>query len=148
MRKKKLVLGLGNPLVGDEGVGVEVVSRLLDIKLPSDVEILDGGTGGISILHMLEGREEIIVIDCADFGGKPGEIREFTPEKIVGLDDHPLSLHHLDLKGVLDLGEKLGFSYDVKIIGIQPKEIKFEMRLSKEVEAAVEKVVEMIKNGL
>ena len=144
MIKPKLILGLGNPLIGDEGVGCEVAKQLSQKDLHEDIEVLDGGTGGIKILHLLEGRKEITIIDCADFGGSAGEVKLFTPDKIVGLKDHPLSLHHLDLKGVLDLGEKLGFKFNVKIIGIQPKEVAFKRELSSEVKKAVKKVVSMI----
>ena len=142
--KRRLILGLGNPLIGDEGAGCVVAAKLDKMNLPDDVEVLDGGTGGIKLLHMLEGRDEILIIDCADFGGRPGEIREFGSESIVGLEDHPLSLHHIDLKGVLDLGRKLGFKYEVKIVGIQPKEIAFKRELSEEVNKAVNEVVGMI----
>jgi hydrogenase maturation protease len=83
MKKPVVVLGLGNPLMGDEGIGVYLIERLADsaADYPS-VDVLDAGTGGLSVLHCIEGRRKAIFIDCAFMDETPGTIRRFTPEEV------------------------------------------------------------------
>ena len=73
--RKIAVLGIGNPLLGDDGFGVAVVNAFKStLGEPPDVELIDGGSLGIYLLPYLEGKTHIIVVDAVDFGGKPGEI--------------------------------------------------------------------------
>jgi hydrogenase maturation protease len=76
---KTLVLGLGNVLMGDEGIGVYVVRELEKLPLPPDVECLDGGTGGFTLLEPLESADRIILIDAANDGNPIGTVTRTTP---------------------------------------------------------------------
>ena len=85
--------------MSDEGVGVRVVERLLDFagEFPS-VDFVDAGTGGMSILHLIQDKDKAIFIDCAKMGEEPGVIRKFTPQEIKSTKvlAHQ-SLHEIDI---------------------------------------------------
>jgi len=124
MKNDLLVVGLGNPLVRDEGVGNEVIKRLAaeaDNFLNTD--ITDGGTGGINLLHLMANRKKIIIIDCANMRQKPGTIKRFTPDDVESVKQlSHLSLHEIDIMQVLEMSKQLGELPDeVVIFGIQPE---------------------------
>jgi len=133
MKKPGIVIGLGNTLMSDEGAGVRVVQRLLDFacRFPL-VDFVDAGTGGMSILHLITGKDKAIFIDCARMGEKPGVIRKFTPQEIKstkGLSHQ--SLHETDLIKVIDLAEQLGqCPAQIVIFGIEPEVVEPGIGLS------------------
>ena len=77
--KKILVLGLGNVIMGDEGVGVHAVRALEKLQLPPNVECLDGGTGGFVLLGPLQAVDHIVLIDATDDGNPSGTVTRTTP---------------------------------------------------------------------
>jgi hydrogenase maturation protease len=89
-----LILGVGNILLGDEGVGVRVIEAMQEIDLPDTVELIDGGTASIDILEFLKNREKVIVIDAVQGGGgEPGTLYRFTPGDIKVRKPVYTSLH-------------------------------------------------------
>jgi hydrogenase maturation protease len=98
---KTLVLGLGNVIMGDEGVGVHVVRALEKHALPAGVECLDGGTGGFILLEPLENADRVILIDAAADGNPPGTVTRTTPRFAR---DYPptLTAHDIGVKDLLD----------------------------------------------
>jgi hydrogenase maturation protease len=135
-----VVLGLGNPLMADEGIGVYLVQRLSRVaEQHPDVEFIDAGTGGMSVLHWIEGRRKAILVDCAFMGAAPGTIRRFTPEEVRSAKTlaHQ-SLHEGDLLRILALAEQLGQRpEEVVIFGIEPETVELGQGLS---DTLVEKV--------
>ncbi len=100
-RQRTLILGLGNILMGDEGVGVHVVRALEKKELPDGVECLDGGTGGFILLEPLENADRIILIDAADDGNAPGTVTRTMPR--FSRDYPPtLTAHDIGVKDLLD----------------------------------------------
>jgi len=99
--KKTLVLGLGNVIMGDEGVGVHVVRALEKVQLPPGVECLDGGTGGFVLLEPLQSADRIVLIDATDDGKAPGTVTRTTPRFS---QDYPptLTAHDIGVKDLLD----------------------------------------------
>jgi hydrogenase maturation protease len=133
MKNPVVVLGLGNPLMADEGIGIHLIERLT--KLASQypgVDFVDVGTASMSVLHLIEGRRKAVFIDCAFMGEEPGAIRRFTPEDVRStklLARH--SLHETDLLHILDLAKQLGQApEEVVIFGIQPERITLSRALS------------------
>jgi len=124
--KPILIICLGNPLMRDEGIGIRLASELMDHLADNpDVEVMDMGTGGLSVMHVIEGREKIIFVDCAIMGQTPGSINRFTPEQVrskkVGMR---YSMHEGDLLNTLRLSRSLEqCPEDIVIFGIEPKEI-------------------------
>ncbi len=130
--KKTLVLGLGNVIMGDEGVGVHVVRAVEKHKLPEGVECLDGGTGGFILLETLENADRIILIDASADGNPPGTVTRTTPQFS---QDYPptLTAHDIGVKDLLDAFHMQGGTKDVVLyaIAIDPRQ-PIRMTLSEE----------------
>jgi hydrogenase maturation protease len=144
--RRCLILGLGNPLRGDDGVGPRVVAELLRRGLPDGVAAVDGGTGGLDLLHLLEGWEHAIIVDAAELGRKPGEFLRFTPEEahLVG-SLVSLSSHTAGLADALALARALGQTLpDIVIYGVQPERMDWQEGLSPAVEAALPQMITAI----
>lgn len=144
------IIGVGNYLMGDEGVGIHAIARLEAEPWPEGVELIDGGTPGLALMYLLEGRELVILIDCADFGAEPGAIEAFDPEELARDERAEISLHATDLLSSLALAKQLGDAYPkrVRIVGIQPKTIAMGTALSPEAEAALEHLPAFLRDRL
>lgn len=142
--KKTLVLGLGNVIMGDEGVGVHAVRALEKHELPANVECLDGGTGGFILLEPLQAADQIILIDATDDGNPPGTVTRTTPR--FSRDYPPtLTAHDIGVKDLLDAfymqsGEREVVLYAISINPRQP----ISMELSPECANARDEAVRMI----
>lgn len=127
MPKSIVVLGLGNPLMADEGIGVYLVERLAESAGDHpEVDFLDAGTGGLAVLHCVEGRQKAVFLDCAYMGQEPGSIRRFVPEEVRSTKvlAHR-SLHEADLLRIIDMARQLGRAPDeVVIFGIEPERVE------------------------
>jgi hydrogenase maturation protease len=145
---KTLVLALGNPLRGDDGVGAAVLQALGACAMPAGVELLDGGTPGLETVLLLEGHDKTIVIDAADMGLRPGQWRRFVPEhgRLPITEAHLRgTLHSAGLAEALALGEALNLlPPELVIYGVQPAEMGWAAGLSHEVETAVAQVTSAI----
>jgi len=126
-KKKTLVLGLGNVLMGDEGIGVYVVraveQKLAELGLLGDVECLDGGTGGFTLLEPLENAENILLIDAAADGNPVGTVTRTTPR--FSRDYPPtLTAHDIGMKDLLDMFYIQGGKHEIVLyaITIDPKQ--------------------------
>ena len=116
-RVKTLVVGLGNVIMGDEGVGVHVVRALETHTLPAGVECLDGGTGGFVLLGPLQNADRIILIDAAADGNPIGTVTRTTPR--FSRDYPPtLTAHDIGVKDLLDVFYIQGGSHDVILYAI------------------------------
>jgi hydrogenase maturation protease len=149
MEKRVVVIGVGNELRRDDGVGVVVARRLRAHPLPASVEVLEGHTGGLNLLFDLEGAAWGIIIDAVDFGRAPGHVEVFEAEDAdFVLAGRIASLHHVSLADVLELARATGLSCRITVVGIQPAETLPGEGLSEAVAARVDEVVEMVKGLL
>ena len=141
-----VVLGVGNVLLKDEGVGVHVAQELQKKSLPAAVESHDGGVAGIGLLDFFPGASKVLLIDAAEMDLEAGAVVRFTPEEVVGKVSGPrFSAHDIGLLEVLELARALDqCPPEVVIFGIQPKEISWGTDLSPEVRAAIPKVMEAV----
>lgn len=147
--KSVAIIGIGNYLLGDEGVGIHAINLCREKRWPAGVEIMDGGTAGVSLLHMIRDRDLAIFIDCADFGGSPGEVRAFDPKSIVRHESSEVSLHATDLLTTLDLASHTGnYPQSAVIIGIQPAALRMTTELSPEVKVSLDSVVTAIEREI
>jgi len=144
MQKKTAIIGIGNLILKDEGVGVHAVQRLEGMNLPPSVEVIDGGTDAMDLLPMFQDYERIIVIDALKAGGRPGTIYRVTPEEIMHDRMRTLSLHEVGLLDVLGMARQLGGHGEVVIIGVEPKEISCSIELSPEVEGELPRLMEAV----
>jgi hydrogenase maturation protease len=137
-QKSKIVIGLGNPLMSDEGIGILLVQKLAQKSqnqaFPGceNVEFYDGGVGGLSLLYKIENRDKVILIDCAKIGERPGTIRRFTPDQVRSVKNlGHFSLHEVDILKVLDLAGQLDAApKEVVIFGIEPASLDLTPALS------------------
>ena len=118
---KTAVVGIGNPLRKDDGIGIILVEKLREEKI-SNIVCIDGGTGGIQLLPLLSKYDRIIIVDAVYFNGKPGETKIFRLDEIkVDRIKNLLSIHMMDVIQVIQLYGKLeGKIPDITIFGIKP----------------------------
>jgi len=142
---KVVVLGVGNLLLTDEGVGVHLIQKLREMEIDEGIELVDGGTSLLDFVPQAEDVSKLIIVDAIKLGGKPG-----TTYKIC-VDDSLLkgakgmtSLHQLGVVETLAIAQKMGKLPHTVIIGIEPKEISYGLELSPEVEREMGKMVNLI----
>ena len=145
-----LILGLGNPLRGDDGVGPFVVKALLDRGLPQGVKALDAGSGGLALLQIMEGWDRVLVVDAADVGRQPGQFVRFRPDQAeLGQRSDGLSFHETGLADALTLARALDQPLpEIIIFGVQPAHMDWGQGLSPDVSAAVPALMEAILSEL
>jgi hydrogenase maturation protease len=139
------IITIGNELMGDDGVGPAMHEALSSYSLPDHIKLIDGGTGGFSILHLIRTYEAVILVDCGDFGGNPGDIALFSPEDVISMKTLTYSLHDVDLLKVTDIAQSIGEAPSIiHIVAVQPKKIAFDSPLSPEVAASIPDAVTLI----
>jgi hydrogenase maturation protease len=141
---KTLVLGVGNILLRDEGVGIHIVRALEKEALPPDVAVLDGGTGGLHLLSWLEGYERIILVDATLDSNPPGSIRHLHPRYA---SDYPplMSAHEIGLRDMIEVMLLNESCPEVELIVVSVLDVSEPgMQLSPSVEAAIPVVIQQI----
>lgn len=143
---KVIVLGMGNLLLRDEGIGVHVANSLEGVPVPDNVslEVIDGGTLPDAVLS-LDAADKLIVIDAVQTGGETGAIYRFHPEDI-DLDEVTItSLHQISLLENLWLMERFGDGpKDIVIIGIEPEDISLGLELSGKLQQLIPQIVRIV----
>ena len=144
---KIVVMGTGNVLLKDEGVGVHVIRALKkDEALPRNIEIIDGGTAALDVLQSLADVDKLIVVDAVRGGDEPGAIYRFSPEDISEKRSEFLSLHQLGLLEALKMAGMLGtVPREIVIVGIQPEDVSPGLEPSPEIKRRIPEAVEVIK---
>jgi hydrogenase maturation protease len=146
---KTVVLGVGNLLLSDEGVGVHVVKRLSEMSLPPDVEVLDGGVAGLGLMNVIMGADRLIVIDAVKGGADPGSIYRFGPEDLTEYaDGATLSVHEIGILEAIRLSDLLGYTPRTTVIGVEPKSLDTGMELSQEIREKIPRIIELVLDEL
>jgi hydrogenase maturation protease len=141
---KTLIVGIGNMLCCDEGVGVQVIQQMEFMELPGHIELLDMGTSTMDLITHLEGVKKLIVINAMKTGGSPGEIHKFKPEDLMPKGEEPISLHEVNLLETLTMAKQMGMEIDTVIIGVEPKVIDWGLELSDEVKKKIPAIIEAV----
>ena len=143
------VLGMGNVLLKDEGIGIHVIHYLKDVPNLGPVELVDGGTSPDAI-ELIRDADRIIIVDATRGGEEPGAIYRLRPEELQDL--RPFSIHELNLLDMLWTMNILGDTPNITIIGIEPEEIDWGLELSPKLEQRLPRitavVLEEIRKGL
>jgi len=145
---KLLVLGIGNVLMGDEGVGVHVVRHLEKEDVPAGVELLDGGTGSFLLLDPMQLARKVILIDATLDANPPGTVRRLAPRFST---DYPrtLAAHDIGLKDLLDAFYLLGHNVDVVLFAVSIAPLQeLGLDMSPELVAQVPKIAAMVKDEI
>lgn len=145
-RAETLVLGVGNPLCGDDGAGVWAIKLLAENTLPPTVHVHDAGTPGLALPLYLEGWSRVILVDAVQMGCHPGTWRRFRLQDVqLPIAGASLSLHESDLAGGLALADALGVLPETVVIyGIEPTCCEINHGLSLAVQSALPEMVEVI----
>ena len=142
---RTVVLGLGNMLMADDGLGLAALARLDDDWfIPRRVSLVDGGTWGMNLLHIVENADNLLVFDAIDIGGPPGSIVRLEGHDIPRFLAQKVSPHQIDLREVLALAELRGMLPEQLVaLGIQPERIEMSTTLSPSVEAHLDQLAQM-----
>jgi len=141
-----LVLGVGNDMMGDEGIGVRVARELIEgYVFPAEVEVVDGGVGGMSLMPLIRAAGEVVIVDAVDASAKAGSIFMFNSEELE-MDDAPrLSVHDTGIVEVIRTAALMNEGLSATIIGVQPKKMdEFGADLSRPVARKMGRVIEII----
>jgi hydrogenase maturation protease len=132
------VIGIGNPLMGDDGLGIVAVECLRQMEPPPGVEAIDGGTGGLTLLELFEGAQRVILVDAVDMGKAPGTVVRLALPDLLSVDPAlPLSWHAAGVLPALRLGHELSLLPPLWLFGMQPSRIAPGIGLSPAVAAAL-----------
>ena len=142
---KTTVLGVGNLLLSDEGVGVHVARELMGMELPPGVSVVEGGTAGLNLLHLIRDADRLIVIDAVQGEGAPATVYRFDMDDIQDKGRGLIaSVHSLGVREVLDLCALTGKGPQTTVIGIEPKSMGIGTELSDEVRAKVPLLLRLV----
>ena len=140
---KTLILGVGNLLLSDEGVGVRVIERLLaEYDLPEQVQVLDGGTLGLDLLYYLEGVDNLLIIDAVEMESEPGKLLRMEGEDVPAFLSVKMSPHQIGIPDML-FAAKLRDLYPRNVVlwGVQPLKLDVGMELSPLINAKIDVLV-------
>jgi hydrogenase maturation protease len=150
---KTLVLGLGNPILTDDGIGVHVARALSKCYQRDDVTIAEASIGGLRLLDTLAGHDRAVLVDAIQTpGGQPGQVYRLGP-KDLRASLHSGSTHDLSLPGTLTLGRGLGMKLpedeDIVIIAVEVKDVlTFGEACTERVQAAVPQALQIVLHEL
>lgn len=145
-----LVIGLGNPIMADDGLGLAALERLRQgWSLPESVLLVDGGTWGMNLLPLLEDAERVIFLDAIDAGRPVGALVLLEREELPRFFALKLSPHQIDLREVLAVAELRGtLPSDLVAIGLQPGRLEMFAGLSPEVERRLDDLLTAVVDRL
>jgi hydrogenase maturation protease len=144
MPSKTLIVGMGNLIYKDEGIGVHVVQEMKKMELPGHIELLDIGTSTMDLIAYLDGVKKLIVIDAMKAEGKPGTIYKCKPEDLIPKVETPVSLHDIGVLETLTMAKKMGMEIETVIIGVEPEVMDWGMELTEEVEKRIPSIIEAV----
>jgi hydrogenase maturation protease len=145
-----VVIGLGNPLMGDDGLGIAVLDELrTGYSLAPEVELVDGGTWGMNLLPVIEDADELILIDAIDVGATPGTFVRLEHARLPRYLATKISPHQVDLRDVLALAELRGtLPADTVALGVQPASVELRNSLSDVVGCCVDALARAVVHEL
>lgn len=144
-KSRVLVLGIGNEILQDEGLGIHAARMLEKMDFPEEVEIIAGGTAGLALLPLLKEKDYLIVIDAVNARTEPGAIFKFKPDQVdIYPVEYQLSFHQLGLYDVLRVAQLLGNCPDTTIFAMQPGNIAWGMELTSAVAEKIPKLVQLV----
>ena len=146
--KRLLVLGIGNILLMDEGLGVYAIQELSKEQWPETVEFIDGGTFTQDIFYLFQDYDRLLVLDVVRAGGEPGTIYRLTEDDLVKNESQSLSLHDIDLLDSLRMADLLGHRPSLLVLGIEPMKIDWAMEMTEPLKAAFPRYLELVRQEI
>jgi hydrogenase maturation protease len=138
-----VVIGVGSPLMGDDGVGLAALEAMRAWEFDPHVELLDGGTWGMNLLPFIEGAERLILLDAVETGTATSDVVRLEGREVPRFLHTKLSPHQIDLREVLALSELRGtLPSSLVVLGLQPDRIEMRTDLSPRIQDALQRLVE------
>ena len=149
--QQTLIVGVGNPLLGDEGIGPYAVRNLSQLPMPPDVDILDCGCDLLNLVSYMDRPKKIIILDAIRAGGKPGRIYRFDLDELETIQTTTRSAHQLQTVDALRLLKKVCLCLsrcEIIVIGIEPKVMELSGDLSEEVTESIADLTRLVLEEL
>ncbi|MCT8976675.1 HyaD/HybD family hydrogenase maturation endopeptidase [Clostridium sp. CX1] len=148
--KNTTILGIGNLLLKDDGIGVHLVQHLEKLNYDTiyNVELIDGGTCILELLDVFARSEKVIVLDSLKGGHSPGTIYKLTPEQLGTYIRENTSLHDVQILDIIGDAKLLGYNPQVIIVGVEPAEITYDLELSPVISDRIPQIIEIIREEL
>jgi len=147
--QKVVILGVGNLLLSDEGVGVHVANELMKRELPPGVTVVEGGTDGFRLINVITEADRLIVVDAVKGGGAPGSIYRFDINEVQNCPSgFKTSVHQIGILEVINLSGLIGKTPQTTVIGIEPESLEMGMELSPEVKVKIPRIIELVLEEL
>jgi hydrogenase maturation protease len=139
------VLGLGNILLTDEGVGVHAVNAIKKkYTFSPEIEIIDGGTMGLDLLPVFQTQDKILIIDAVDFKKEPGHVGTIEGNNIPSVLNTKLSVHHIGLSDLLFAAKLMRTTpQEVFLVGIQPKSLDVGLDMTDEIRVKLDSIIDL-----
>jgi hydrogenase maturation protease len=139
------VIGLGNILRGDDGVGPLIIDKLQKSSRSLPIKLYNVGSDAFSILEHLLGEDPIVIIDCARMGKNPGTVQKIVADDTDLLPSNfGISLHGFSLADIWQIARSMGSDGKLAIIGVEPERINFNSGLSKVVKKSIPIIIKII----
>lgn len=151
MSRKLVIIGVGNLLMGDDGIGIHVVEALMKQKLPRNVAVFDGATRAFDVLEYMDGVDKAVIVDAYKKGGAPGSIYRFSFDPADEVQDNALnlSMHDINFLDALKAGKGIyRLPAEIVIIGIEPETLECGLGLSAELTMALPAIFEAVKSEI
>ena len=147
--QKIVILGVGNLLLSDEGVGVHVANQLMEMDLPAEVSVVEGGTDGFGLIDIITEADRLIVVDAVKGGGAPGSIYHFDIDEVRDCPSgFKTSVHQIGILEVINLAGLIGKKPWTTVIGVEPKSLDMSMELSPEIKDKIPRIIQLILDEL
>jgi len=141
---RNIVVGVGNILLKDEGIGVHIAHALQQTDIPHDIKVIDVGTSP-DLSYYVENCDKLIIVDAVKGRGKPGTIYRFHPHDVNMKSEGMASAHELGLGQSFEMMRLMGNEpKEIVIIGIEPKEIDWGTELSPEIKAKMPEIINIV----
>jgi len=147
--KETVIIGFGNTLMADDGVGVRAIEELQKMGVPEGIELVDGGTSALDVISYLEGKRRAIFIDAVKNGQPPGTIYRFALTDVKS-DPRPLiSLHSINLADAVQLWDlQLEQLPEIVVFGVEPEKLNFDLNLSPPVREILPRLCQLVLEEL
>lgn len=146
---KLIVVGIGNVLMKDDGLGVYVVQQLSKRLWPEQVDLIDAGIASFEILDVFCSADHIIVVDSMTAGGEPGTIYRVPLQELGLRDSHAvISLHELHFTEAIKVVNMMGYQPQVTVFGVEPYQVELGMELSPLIATKIPRLLELVETEI
>ena len=145
-QSKIAVMGIGNLIMQDEGIGIHIIRKLeSEYIFQPEIELIDGGTSGSELYGFFEDNDKMIIVDAVNFDEEPGFIGTIEKDDILKRLNTKLSMHNLGLTDVLSHVKLLDIEpSEIFLVGIQPAKIELTDELSEIISGRVDRILEVV----